>query len=645
MVVSRRTFLGASAAAFCLPVLARAASGVVRRPYLQRLLKDRVSILWTTAQLVPGSVSIIASDGTSTLFAASPTFYAPSVTQLSEGYYQYQADVTGLHAGVAYKYQVVVDGQVVASDPLLNSFTTPASGDFSFLVFGDSGADSPEQTKLIGLMAAEPGIAKVIHVGDLAYNSGTFGEFEANYFALNAQLMSRLSFFTSPGNHEYVTNQAAPYLAGHVMPESGVPSDQTGRYYSYDWGDVHFTSIDSNLLQKDAGPAMLAWLDADLAATQKFWKIVFLHHPAYPTGTHLNDPVCALVQQQVNPIVERHGVQLVLAGHEHGYERTFPLAGGVPVSGNAPSTTYVISGGGGASMEQVATLQHTALALQSWNYLRVDVSGTTLTYKAVDLNGNVIDKVTLNPPPVLTPGGVVNAGDFSQAVAPGSLVSIFGQNLTGRPAAFTAFPLPNTLGGVSVTVNGVIAPVLYASPTQINVQIPYGVSGQVTIQVTTQNGSATVATVVAPTAPSILAVISGTALNSGGNPAAPGSYVTLYTTGLGAPQGSCPTGQPATGAMSVSAAVHVTLGATTLQPSYAGLAPGFAGVGQVNFQVPPNAVAGSSVLRISAGSAVSTAATLNVGVPGGPAGPSMHASGAHDAARASLQLLNLPGRN
>ena len=620
--VSRRTFFGASAAILGFAKLGRAASSVIRQPYLQSLLLNQVSILWTAAQSLPGSVTVVGLNGATTSFPATVTAFQPGVTAMTSTYYQYQVNVTGLVAGTQYQYQVQLDGQTIAADPVLNSFTTPTIGNFSFLVFGDSGADSPEQISLIKQMAAETGISKVIHVGDLAYDAGTFAQFETNYFALNSPLMSRLPFFTTPGNHEYETNAAAPYLAVHAMPScAGIPAQSTGRYYSFDWGDAHFVSVDSNLLNTSLAPGMLAWLDADLAASQKYWKIVFLHHPPYPTGTHLDDPLCALVQQNVNPIVEKHNVPLVLSGHEHGYERSFPLVSGQPVNSSQPSTTYVISGGGGASMETVGTLPQTALSIQAFNYLRVDVTATALTVSAMGLQGNVIDRFTINPPPVLAVNGVVNAGDFSPSVAPGSLVTIFGQNLAIRPTSFSKFPLPATLGSVSVTANGVVAPVLYASPTQINVQMPYEVSGQVTLVVTTPNGSATSRVNVVPVAPSVLVVISGSDLNSSTNPVGPGGFVTLYMTGLGAPAGSVGTGQAAPGAsVPVSASVQVVIGNSIVQPQYAGMAPGFAGVNQVNFQVPASLAAGVYPVRVVAATTSSSAVPMNVGFPSAPGG-------------------------
>jgi uncharacterized protein (TIGR03437 family) len=397
------------------------------------------------------------------------------------------------------------------------------------------------------------------------------------------------------------------------MPACGVPTSDIGKYYSFDWGDAHFASIDSNLLQSPSTAQMLTWLNNDLASTGKYLKIVFFHHPPYPTGTHLNDPLCALALQNVIPIMERHGVQLVLNGHEHGYERSWPLAAGQKVT-SGPSTTYVISGGGGGEQEFVGSRPECAIALAVNNYLRVDVDNNQLTFTATGLGGNVIEQTTLTPPPALPGTAVLSIGDFTPSVASGSLASIFGQSLAIRPASSSGFPLPDQLGGVSVTANGKPVPLIYSSPTQLNVQIPYDVSGQVTIEVTTPNGSATSTIQVAPVAPSIIAVASGNAVCSASNPAEPGGYLTIYGTGLGAPVSPVATGQAAPGvANSMASPVQVWLGNTLLQPAYAGLAPGFAGLSQINVEIPAGLASGVYPLSIASGAASSVAQNLTVG--------------------------------
>src|SRR5208283_1369871 len=152
-------------------------------------------------------------------------------------------------------------------------FRTAAGGKFSFLAFGDSGAASPEQQSVVQMMAAEPEVALAIHVGDLAYPDGTFADFESGHFGPNAPLMRQLALFSAPGNHEYNTGFAAPYLAGVAVPDSGTPSADQGRYYSFDWSNAHFVALDSTLLLTSSAQQMLDWLEADLAATKQRWRI------------------------------------------------------------------------------------------------------------------------------------------------------------------------------------------------------------------------------------------------------------------------------------------------------------------------------------------------------------------------------------
>ncbi len=554
------------------------------------------------------------SDGFVSTLPAVGQVFQPADTALAASYCQYQADITGLKSGQTYSYQATVDGQLITSGPNQYTFTTPAPGNFSMLVFGDSGADSPQQLSLVQSMAAEPGVSSVIHVGDLAYFSGTFAEFEQNYFTPNAPLMSRLPFFATPGNHDYETDNGAAYLAGHAAPAANVPAADLGRYYSYDFGDAHFVSVDSNLLPTPAAAArMLAWLDSDLAATGKFWKIVFLHHPPYPTGAHLTDPICAQVRQSVNPIVEKHGVQLVLSGHEHGYERSWPLVADQKVTSGA-STTYVISGGGGQIMETIGSLPQCAVSMQAFHYCRVDVAGNQLALNAIDITGKIIDSFSLAPSPVVAAGSVLSIGDFTPALASGSLACIFGQNLALRPQSDQSFPLPSQLGGVTVTANGLPVPLLYVSPTQLNVQIPYEVSGQVTLGIETPNGSASTTVSVMPVAPSIVVVTTGNKLCDAANPVQPTGYVTVYATGLGTASSAVATGGSAPmGPDPMTSTVQVWLDNTALQPTYAGLAPGFAGLSQINFMIPAGWANGEYQLRVAANQAASASVTLTIG--------------------------------
>ena len=103
----------------------------------------------------------------------------------------------------------------------------------------------------------------MIHTGDIAYGGGTRAAFEGNFFRIYADYLKYFPVFPASGNHEYDSDDAAPFREVFVLPENGGP-EGIERWYSYDWGDVHFVALD---LER-TGPVQAAWLDADLTANQ-----------------------------------------------------------------------------------------------------------------------------------------------------------------------------------------------------------------------------------------------------------------------------------------------------------------------------------------------------------------------------------------
>jgi hypothetical protein len=491
-------------AIFATPVWA-GPNAYLRLPYLQSVQADRASVLWTTSQ--PGRGSVTVSDGAGVTKTVSATMRAFPVaeTKSPEPFYQYRAEITGLQPGTTYSYSVSMDGLFTATlSAVQYRFRTAAAGKFSFLAFGDTGENSVQQRQIMRAMTAESDVAMAIHTGDLAYPYGSFSQYELMYFSVNAAKMSNLPLFPTPGNHDYLGDGGAAYLASHSPPDCDVPDDDTGRYYSYNWGDAHFVSLDSNLLPYDAADRMIDWLQRDLAQTRKFWKIVYFHHPPYPTGHHRNDPFSAIARERLVPILESAGVQLVIGGHEHGFERTHPLCDGSAVT-SGPSTTYVITGGGGASLQDLGYLPQTATSLALHHYMRFDVDGTRLSARAIDVDGNVIDRFQLAPAPVIAAGGVVNAADFSNSVARGSLATLFGQNLALRES-IAGEPAALELEDVSLRIDGTLVPLSYASPTQVNFQVPQTASANAEVELRTRNGSATARLAIVDCAPAILSV-------------------------------------------------------------------------------------------------------------------------------------------
>jgi uncharacterized protein (TIGR03437 family) len=200
--------------------------------------------------------------------------------------------------------------------------------------------------------------------------------------------------------------------------------------------------------------------------------------------------------------------------------------------------------------------------------------------------------------PTIATGGIVDVFNLQRGrAAPGSVVSIYGSNFTSISAQASGPPLPLSLAGTSVTVDGRQAPLYYAGPGQINMQVPLETKPGVSQVVVSgaQGASAAAAMLVRPAAPSILvdpntnrviAFNQDNTFNGPGNPAPVGTIVTVYFTGLGPATGGPATGFAATAATPASLPSSATIGKTAAKIEYIGLTPGIVGLAQANIAIP-----------------------------------------------------------
>jgi adhesin/invasin len=225
---------------------------------------------------------------------------------------------------------------------------------------------------------------------------------------------------------------------------------------------------------------------------------------------------------------------------------------------------------------------------------------------------------------------VVNAASFHPTGAPGAIMTIFGTNLSDAVYQAQSYPLPTTLGPTSVTANGIPVPLFYVSPTQINFQMPSGVPAT-GIAVTVSNGAVPSQYSQRASTPHITPlnqVDPGLFLNSGraaalnqdltpATPAAPipaGGYVLLFFTGQGpiSPSLADGTAAPATPLSLITGIVQVMIGGKPAQVSYAGVAPGFAGLSQINAIIPTGLTPGDQPVFISTNGVSSNAGLITV---------------------------------
>lgn len=346
-------------------------SVIARQPYLQQVTSRSAMIGWVTLAPDGEHVDVTLPDGSPVNGAIAER---ESVVVRSVGENQMWARIEGLQPDTIYCYSIANGSSLNAR----TGFRTAPSADddrpIGILAFGDSGGGGSDQHALLEQMFQFP-YELIIHTGDVAYDDGTIAQFEDNVFGVYAELFRNLPFFPAAGNHDHNSASAAPFRSVFALPGDSV---ETETWYSFDWGRIHFAALDT---EGDYATQM-AWLDADLAASTSPWKIVYLHRPPYSSGSHGSDTG---LRNLLAPIAERHGVQLVMAGHDHNYERMIPQSG----------VAYVVTGGGGRGTRSVGVSSFTAFSEAVIHFVYLEVGLDELVLHAIDATGVEFDSMVV----------------------------------------------------------------------------------------------------------------------------------------------------------------------------------------------------------------------------------------------------------
>ena len=399
---------GAEVRAPAPEVISSISDNLVWKPYLQQLSDTGVIILWTTKTGATPIVEYSIDTGYSLSAGGSSRKLSVLGTQL------HRVELTGLQPNTTYFYKVYTDGQDLLPDEVLSFQTAPLTGShtpFTFLAFGDYGLDNNSQKQLRDQMLLDS-FNFILTTGDNAYKDGTYGEFDKKVFQIYKDIFSRAGIFPALGNHDYHTNEGAPYLDLFELPRNAWRAGDIERYYSFDYGNVHFVALDTktpfNVNDSAASDDMFDWLRADLSQTTQPWKIVAFHYPAYSSGTMHGSN--SQVQTKIVPILETYEVNLVLNGHDHIYQRIKPLRGGQITTVEEGGIVYLVSGAGARANYGCSSASWSAIEYCSQNYglyARITVNGNHMRIEAIDEDGAIKDLYLLNnglpDPPTATP--------------------------------------------------------------------------------------------------------------------------------------------------------------------------------------------------------------------------------------------------
>ncbi|HYV12785.1 MAG TPA: metallophosphoesterase [Pyrinomonadaceae bacterium] len=400
-------------------------ASVTRGPYLQIGTPNSTIVRWRTNVASDSRVSFGTTQGSLTSVADDPT-------QTTE----HEVLVTSLSPATKYFYSVGSTTQTLAGNDANHFFvTSPVAGTAvptRIWVLGDSGTANTNAQAVSNAYLSFTGSTHTnlwLMLGDNAYETGTDSEFQAAVFDMYPTILRKSVLWPTLGNHD--TAQSAnppaslPYFAMFTLPtnaQAGGMASGTEKYYSFDYGNIHFICLDSMTSDRSSTGPMATWLRADLASSTRQWTIAFWHHPAYSKGSHNSDTETELVQmrQTFLPILEEAGVDLVLAGHSHSYERSFLIDGHYGVSstftngmkkdggsgrpdgtgayakptlgpGIHEGAVYAVAGSSGQISG--ALLNHPAMfiSLNNLGSMVLDVNGDTLDAKFLRENGVISD--------------------------------------------------------------------------------------------------------------------------------------------------------------------------------------------------------------------------------------------------------------
>jgi hypothetical protein len=325
---------------------------------------------------------------------------------------------------------LLAGGDLTANGDGEHFFTTPPSAgtdkETRVWVIGDSGTANANAAAVRDAYKNFTGVRGTdvwLMLGDNAYSDGRDFEYQAAVFDMYPQLLRQVPLWSALGNHDaidVVYNPPGAYPQIFSFPtagESGGVGSGTENYYSFDYGNIHFITLDSSIdANRAAGSPMWSWLAADLAANTRGWTIALWHHPTYSKGSHDSDIEIPPQQMRENalPLLEAGGVDLLLTGHSHSYERSYLVNGHYgPSSMLTPA--MILDGGDGNEFGDGAYIKPGAAGTPdegavyavvgssgraggsgSMNHPVMYTSQLTLGSMVLDVSGNRLDAVFIN---------------------------------------------------------------------------------------------------------------------------------------------------------------------------------------------------------------------------------------------------------
>ncbi len=310
-----------------------------RGPYLQAPGSDRIVVRWRTDESAR-NVKLLVGEDPNRLDRVIESKRTKSPV---EHVCDWAAVVENLEPSHTYYYAIEASTAILAGFDESHRFTTsPLRGKAHksrFLALGDCGTNRVDSGNPGKALAARNGfraftkgtepVDAILLLGDNAYSHGTDAQSQTALFSVYHDEFLHTPVWPCVGNHELTDDYFDVFTVPEAGEIGGVPS-RSSHYYSFDHANIHFCVLDLWKTEwRTSNSPQRRWLEADLATTNQDWTIVINHFPPYCDGKYESDTNGFLVEvrEKILPALERHGVDMLLTGHDHKYQRSYLLDG------------------------------------------------------------------------------------------------------------------------------------------------------------------------------------------------------------------------------------------------------------------------------------------------------------------------------
>lgn len=471
---------------------------VVRGPYLQTGTPTSVIVRWRTDVPTESKVKYSTVPG-----GAGPTAVRSGTRT------EHIVEITNLQPNTVYYYDLQHSSGSFTGQTDQHFRTSPVPGTrqpVRFWALGDCGTANGNQRDvrdayynyLNNLPAGQDQTDLIMLLGDNAYDDGKDNEYQDAIFEnMYEDKLKQSVIWSTLGNHDghsaNPNSQSGPYFDIFSFPknaEAGGVASGTEAYYSFDYANIHFIVLESHQTNRNVGGAMYNWAQADIQSTTADWIVAVWHHPPYTRGSHFSDIELQLYEMRQNflPMLEDNGVDLVLCGHSHSYERSYFLNGhyGLSFSFDANQHTVGATGDGdgdpngdGSYVKQTTgadagkgavyltagssgktsggLLNHPAMvtSLNELGSCVVEVNKDTMTLKFLRETGAVDDQFVIIKQGIVPP-------DITLTFVPNNQVLLCGADTSVAATGAVTATTTCAQGGLSITHTDSIVPGLCA---------------------------------------------------------------------------------------------------------------------------------------------------------------------------------------